>query len=59
MKLTCVVVSAAVAFALPAIAAEKEAPVTVPITRLSMDIVMKMAKASASMPAASRGSMSR
>ena len=47
MKLTCVVVSAAVAvtFALPAIAAEKEAPATVPIPRLSMDIAMKMAKA--------------
>ena len=45
MKLAQVIVGAAVAFALPVMAAEKEAPVTVPIPRLSMDIAMKMAKA--------------
>jgi uncharacterized protein GlcG (DUF336 family) len=47
MKHASIVVSAAVAFtfALPALAAEQEPPVTVPIPRLSMDIAMKMAKA--------------
>jgi len=45
MKFSRVVVGAAVLFAIPAMAAEKEAPVTVPIPRLSMDIAMKMAKA--------------
>jgi len=47
MKHANIVVSAAVAvaFALPAMAAEQEPPVTVPIPRLSMDIAMKMAKA--------------
>ena len=45
MKHAFVVLSAAVVFALPAVAAETEAPVTVPIPRLSMDIAMKMAKA--------------
>lgn len=46
MKLAYVIVGVTAAFVFPAIAAEKEAPATVPIPRLSMDIAMKMAKAS-------------
>jgi uncharacterized protein GlcG (DUF336 family) len=46
MKLSSVAIIAAVGFALPAVAAEKEAPATVPIPRLSMDLAMKLAKAS-------------
>lgn len=45
MKIECIVVSAAVAFTTPVMAAEQEGPVTVPIPRLSMDIAMKLAKA--------------
>ena len=45
MRLSIVVVSVAVAFVFPAMAAEQQAPVTVPIPRLSMDIAMKLAKA--------------
>lgn len=45
MRLAYVIVGVAAAFVFPAMAAEKEAPVTVPIPRLSMDIAMKMAKA--------------
>ena len=44
MKLTLITVAAAV-LAMPVVAAEPEAPVTVPIPRLSMDIAMKLAKA--------------
>jgi uncharacterized protein GlcG (DUF336 family) len=45
MKLSWIVVGAAIGFSIPADAAEPEPPVTVPIPRLSMDIAMKMAKA--------------
>jgi len=45
MKRSAIVIFAAVGFALPAVAAEKEAPATVPIPRLSMDLAMKLAKA--------------
>jgi uncharacterized protein GlcG (DUF336 family) len=46
MKRSFTAFIAAVGFALPAVAAEKEAPPTVPIPRLSMDLAMKLAKAS-------------
>jgi uncharacterized protein GlcG (DUF336 family) len=46
MRLSTVAVTAVVAFVLPATAAEREPPATVPIPRLSMDVAMKMAKAS-------------
>jgi len=45
MKQTSLVVAAAVAFSMSAGATEPESPVTVQITRLSMDIAMKLAKA--------------
>ena len=45
MKLTSMVVAAAVVFPMSAGAAEPESPVTVQIPRLSMDIAMKLAKA--------------
>lgn len=46
MKLLAAVVTAAIAgAAMPAIAADKAPPATVPIPRLSMDLAMKMAKA--------------
>jgi uncharacterized protein GlcG (DUF336 family) len=46
MKLSSIVIITAVGFAVPAVAAEKEAPVTVQIPRLSMDMAVKLAKAS-------------
>lgn len=46
MKLSVVVISAAIAFAIPAMAAEQEAPATVSVPRLVMDLAMKMAKVS-------------
>jgi len=45
MKRSVVVIAAAVGLSGVVSAAEKEAPVTVPIPRLSMEIAMKMAKA--------------
>ena len=45
MRLSFVVISAAIAFTTPAVAAEQEAAATVPIPRLAMDLAMKMAKA--------------
>jgi len=46
MKLSVAVISATIAFTLPAVAAEQEAPATVPVPRLVMELAMKMAKAS-------------
>ena len=46
MKLSVAVISATIAFNLPAVAAEQEAPATVPVPRLVMELAMKMAKAS-------------
>jgi len=45
MKLPVFVISAAIAFTVPAVAAEPEAPATVPVPRLVMELAMKMAKA--------------
>jgi len=46
MRLSFIVITAVFGFTLPAVAAEKEAPPTVPIPRLSMDLAVKLAKAS-------------
>ncbi len=46
MKLTAIVISTAIGFSASALAAEKEAPPTVSIPRLSMDMALKLAKAS-------------
>lgn len=46
MKLSAIVIGAAIGFTTTAFAAEKEAPATVPIPRLSMDLALKLAKAS-------------
>ena len=46
MKLPYIAFTAAVGFSAAVVAAEPEPPVTVPIPRLSMDMAMKLAKAS-------------
>lgn len=45
MKLSWIVLGAAIGLSNPAMAVEAEPPVTVPIPRLSMDIAVKLAKA--------------
>lgn len=44
MKILCAIVSSAIALAMPAFAAQQEAPPTLPIPRLSMDLAAKLAR---------------